>query len=75
MHKTILTLAIQTILLGSLPAMAQQQEETQSAPQVGDAERISVTGSRIKRDSFSFATPIVSLDQDAIMDTGLGELS
>ncbi|MGO2479453.1 MAG: TonB-dependent receptor plug domain-containing protein, partial [Pseudoalteromonas sp.] len=38
-------------------------------------EKITVTGSRIKRDSFSVATPLVTMDRSAIQDTGLGNLS
>ena len=34
-----------------------------------------VTGSRLKRDSFSVATPLVTMDRSAIQDTGLGNLS
>ena len=38
-------------------------------------EKIIVTGSRIKRDSFSIPTPLVTMDRDAILDTGLTNLS
>lgn len=38
-------------------------------------EKVVVTGSRIRRDSFSVATPLVTLDREAILDTGLGSLS
>ena len=37
-------------------------------------EEILVTGSRIPRDSFNVSTPLVSVDQEAISDTGLGSL-
>jgi len=37
-------------------------------------EEIFVTGSRISRDSFNVSTPLVSVGQDAITDTGLGSL-
>ena len=46
-----------------------QKSEKQEAP-----EKITVTGSRIKRDSFSVATPLVTMDKAAIEDTGLGSL-
>jgi len=38
-------------------------------------EKITVTGSRIRRDSFSVASPLATLGADAIKDTGLGSLS
>ncbi|MFT4927572.1 MAG: iron complex outermembrane receptor protein [Phenylobacterium sp.] len=38
-------------------------------------EKITVTGSRLRRDSFSVATPLVTLGKDAIADTGLGSLA
>lgn len=38
-------------------------------------EKIIVTGSRIKRDSFSIATPLVTMDRDAVADTGLSNLA
>jgi outer membrane receptor protein involved in Fe transport len=38
-------------------------------------EKITVTGSRLRRDSFSVATPLATMDYEAIQDTGLGSLS
>jgi len=38
-------------------------------------EKITVTGSRLRRDSFSVATPLATMDYEAIEDTGLGSLS
>jgi outer membrane receptor protein involved in Fe transport len=40
-----------------------------------EVEKIVVTGSRLRRDSFSVVTPLVKLGQEAIADTGLGSLS
>ena len=37
-------------------------------------EKITVTGSRLRRDSFTVATPLVTMDKEAISDTGLGEM-
>ena len=39
------------------------------------SERITVTGSRLRRDSFSIATPLVTIDKTAINDAGIGSLS
>ncbi|GAA6206071.1 TonB-dependent receptor [Thalassotalea sp. SU-HH00458] len=44
-----------------------QKEET--------TEKITVTGSRLRRDSFSVATPLAIMSKDGIEDTGLGSLS
>ncbi|PKG83898.1 TonB-dependent receptor [Colwellia sp. 75C3] len=38
-------------------------------------EKITVTGSRLRRDSFSVTTPLATMGSDAIQDTGLGSLS
>jgi len=38
-------------------------------------EKITVTGSRLRRDSFSVATPLATMNYEAIEDTGLGSLS
>ena len=38
-------------------------------------EKITVTGSRLRRDSFSVATPLVTMGREAVGDTGLGELA
>jgi outer membrane receptor protein involved in Fe transport len=38
-------------------------------------ERITVTGSRLRRDNFSVSTPLVLLDKDDIDESGLGELT
>lgn len=43
--------------------------------QTEEPEKIVVTGSRIKRDSFSIPTPLVTMDREAIADTGLTNLS
>jgi len=49
------------------------QTAKNNSPQVD--EKITVTGSRLRRDSFTVATPLVTLGKDAISDTGLAELS
>ncbi|MCF6457617.1 TonB-dependent receptor [Pseudoalteromonas sp. MMG024] len=56
-------------------AVAQSNNVSQQAAKKEAPEKITVTGSRIKRDSFSVATPIATMDRNAIDDTGLGSLS
>ena len=38
-------------------------------------EKIIVTGSRLRRDSFSVATPLATMDREAIEDAGIGSLA
>jgi len=54
--------------------------ETQNVPveqevKIRADEKITVTGSRLRRDSFSVATPLATMDNEAIEDTGLGSLA
>ncbi|MFC3094414.1 TonB-dependent receptor [Alteromonas sediminis] len=86
MNKQKLVLAIQLALLSSVSGMAVAQEvevqQTQSSTQQATqqnaeekVEKIAITGTRIKRDSFSMATPMMSMDKDALEDAGIGELA
>ena len=51
-------------------AVAEKAEAKKEVP-----EKIIVTGSRLRRDSFSVATPLVTMGRAEIDDTGLGSLS
>ncbi|GHF85735.1 TonB-dependent receptor plug domain-containing protein [Thalassotalea marina] len=55
----------------------QQTAENNTSEQAKSdkTEKITVTGSRLRRDSFSVATPMATLGVEAIEDTGLGSLS
>ena len=91
MNKKPLSIAIHTALYAVLAtsviatqAFAAENEiakpATKSAPVeekvIAEAdEKITVTGSRLRRDSFSVATPLATMDYEAIEDTGLGSLS
>lgn len=48
-------------------------ENEKSAKEID--EKITITGSRLRRDSFSVATPLATMDREAIEDTGIGSLS
>ncbi len=50
-------------------------ENTKNLEEPPKGEKIIITGSRLKRDSFTVATPLVVMDREAISDTGLGSLS
>ncbi|KZN58555.1 TonB-dependent receptor domain-containing protein [Pseudoalteromonas luteoviolacea] len=81
--RSLLAISVAAILSGSGFAnedisRTQIEDSNASAPTTEEnekAERIVVTGSRIKRDSFSVATPIATLSKDALSDAGLGSLS
>ena len=61
-----------SILVG-VGASAQGSSGADTAStEAGEVEEIVVTGSRLKRDSFNVSTPLVQVDQDALIDTGLG---
>lgn len=69
-----LPLAISMALAGQV--MAQTDQAADTTPEAdGAVEEVIVTGSRIRRDSFTVTTPLVTLDNDAISDTGLGSMS
>jgi outer membrane receptor protein involved in Fe transport len=55
-------------------AQSEQAEDVEYAEE-GVLEEIVVTGSRLRRDSFNIPTPLVTLDNEAIQDTGLGSLA
>jgi len=90
MKKNLITHALQLALIGGMSATIGQaiaaQEETVEKQTIKQAkaivqkekdnvEKITVTGSRLRRDSFSVATPLATIDRDAIEDSGIGSLS
>jgi iron complex outermembrane receptor protein len=91
MKKNTITIAIQAAILGTATlassyTLAQEsdvevtarQEKTSAIDkkEIKEAdERITVTGSRLRRDSFSVATPLVIMGREEIGDTGIGELA
>ena len=79
MKKKLISIAIQTALISTslllTPQLLAQQSSTDAAKKEDETEKIQVTGSRLRRDSFTMSTPMVTLDKEAIQDTGLGSLS
>lgn len=90
MNKKLITIAIQTAIMGGALSLAPQvyaADDTEIAKPKLEAtadeqakepeiqEKITVTGSRLRRDSFSVATPLATLNNEAIEDTGLGSLA
>ncbi|MDP4984554.1 TonB-dependent receptor domain-containing protein [Pseudoalteromonas tunicata] len=81
--KCLIACAISSAFIGQTYANEQSIEKTvinDAAPQSSTAkdelpEKITVTGSRLRRDSFSVATPLVTMDKAEIQDSGLGSLS
>lgn len=91
MNKKRIAIAVQSALWGATALFATQAvafddaESQVSKPAVASetnekiakeaVEKITVTGSRLRRDSFSVATPLATMDREAIEDTGIGSLS
>ncbi len=91
MNKKPLSIAIQTALCtvlatGAISAQVFAAEQDISKPvaenvsneettKVEVDEKITVTGSRLRRENFTVATPLASMGQEAIEDTGIGSLS
>lgn len=73
--KYTLSFAISMALAGAAYAQTSEQDVNDGAEAEGSLEEVIVTGSRIRRDSFTVTTPLVTLDNDAISDTGLGSMS
>lgn len=90
MNKKLITIAIQTAIMGGALSLAPQSyaaddkeiekpaleaAATDETKELGIQEKITVTGSRLRRDSFSVTTPLAVLGRDSIEDTGLGSLA
>ncbi|MEL4279196.1 MULTISPECIES: TonB-dependent receptor domain-containing protein [Shewanella] len=89
MKKKLLTLAIQASMFGIAPSVAWAADpievnavnesanrvEVEVADKQESIEKVTVTGSRIKRDSFSLSTPLQGLDAKDIADSGIGSLA
>lgn len=88
MNKKTLALAVQAAIVGTLSFQAFAQETPvevkatsstataqQGAENKGADEKIQVTGTRIKRDSFSMATPLISIGVEDIQSAGIGSLA
>nr|WP_057832946.1 TonB-dependent receptor [Colwellia sp. TT2012] len=73
-----LTFAPATFAADTESAVAKPVAQTAQAEEVEKIkadEKITVTGSRLRRDSFTVATPLVIMGREAIGDTGLGEMA
>lgn len=73
--RSFLSVSALSLMVGYAPAaFAQGQAE---ADQAGELEEITVTGSRIRRDTFNYSTPVTVIDSGEISATGttnLGDL-
>jgi len=61
--------------LESIEKSALESPKKESKVEKEVTEKITVTGSRLRRDSFSVATPLATMDRESIEDTGIGSLS
>lgn len=72
LNHSCATIAFATALVTSVPAFA-QSSSTPAAESGG--EEIVVTGSRIRRDPLDQDSPVVTLDQDSLAQTGLSAVA
>ena len=78
MRRNTISLAISFALCMAItgPVLAQTDQASDAGmEQEGLLEEVIVTGSRLRRTSFNVSTPLVTLDSQAISDSGLGSLS
>lgn len=54
---------------------AQDSANAESVDVPATLEEVVVTGSRLRRDGFNVSTPLVTIDSEALQDTGLGSLA
>ena len=62
-------------LSGPVLAQTDQAADATTLEEEDVLEEVVVTGSRLRRDSFNVSTPLVTMDDVAIKDTGLGSLA
>jgi len=51
------------------------QDSTDTVDGANEVEEVIVTGSRLKRNSFNISTPLISIDNDVLKDSGLGSMA
>ena len=69
------TAAISLAMTGQVFAQDDAAPDTAVANDDEVIEQIVVTGSRLKRDSFNVSTPLVSIDNEALKDAGIGSMA
>ena len=75
---TIISLAMAGNVLAQAPPENEQIAATGAVSEQDaqeEIEMITVTGSRLKRDSFNVSTPLVSVDNEALKDAGIGSMA
>ncbi len=63
------------LLAISVAFSANAQDATESGDGADELDEIVITGSRLKRDSFNVSTPLVQVDSETLIDTGLGSIA
>ena len=69
-----ISVALCMVFTGPVLAQTDQASDAEME-QEGLLEEVIVTGSRLRRNSFNVSTPLVTLDSEAISDSGLGSIS
>ena len=69
-----ISIALSLAFIG--PVLAQTGDTTDATLEAEEVlEEVIVTGSRLRRDGFNVSTPLVTMDNEAIQDTGLRSLA
>ena len=68
-----ISIALSLTFMG--PVLAQSPADAVEANEEGVLEEVVVTGSRLRRDSYTVSTPLVMMESQAIQDTGIGSLT
>lgn len=68
-------LPLMTVLFFVLPAQAQEEDADEPTDEAAPVEEITVTGSRIKRDTFSTTTPIQVLSTEEAQRIGIQSIT
>jgi iron complex outermembrane recepter protein len=74
MHKNTLATSVRLALIGGATAVAFTAPAVNAADEGAKVERISVTGSRIKRTDMEGANPITTIDAAAIEKMGVNNV-
>src|SRR5210317_1764593 len=74
-NKLYCAISIALSLTFTGPVLAQSPADAVEADEELVLEEVVVTGSRLRRDSYTVSTPLVMMESQAIQDTGIGSLT
>ena len=68
------TTILATVMALAAPAMAQTAQPTASSDEASEIEEIVVTGSRIRRDPTTSPTPLIQVQREELLASGMGNM-